>query len=95
MPDPASSNTPHRSRGPSREVTETGDGPPCDTWAMNLAAFQATWTGVTLTERSASQSHFLDLCALFGVPAPVAADPTGVWFTFEKGATRWRPRSSG
>jgi type II restriction/modification system DNA methylase subunit YeeA len=55
---------------------------------MDLLAFQAKWRGVTLTERSASQSHFNDLCALFGVPTPVEADPTGEWYTFEKGATK-------
>ena len=55
---------------------------------MNLQAFQAKWRSVTLTERSASQSHFLDLCALFGVVPPVEADPRGEWFTFEKGATK-------
>ena len=55
---------------------------------MNLPEFQAKWSGVTLTERSASQSHVNDLCALFGVPDPVAADPTGERFTFEKGAAK-------
>ena len=47
--------------------------------------FIAKWQGVELTERSASQSHFVDLCALVGVPDPVTADPRGEWFTFEKG----------
>ncbi len=61
---------------------------PCDNRRMDLLAFQAKWRGVTLTERSASQSHFNDLCALFGVPTPVEADPTGAWYTFEKGATK-------
>jgi len=44
---------------------------------MNVPEFQAKWANVTLTEKSASQSHFLDLCALFGVTPPVEADPTG------------------
>ena len=47
--------------------------------------FIAKWQGVELTERSASQSHFVDLCALVGEPDPVTADPRGEWFTFEKG----------
>jgi hypothetical protein len=47
--------------------------------------FIARWQAVTLNERAACQSHFLDLCALLGVPGPVAADPTGEWFAFEKG----------
>lgn len=37
--------------------------------AMNVQQFQATWRGSTLTERAASQSHFNDLCALFGEEA--------------------------
>ena len=55
---------------------------------MDVQRFRAKWQGVTLTERSASQSHFNDLCALFGVPPPVEADPKGEWFTFERGATK-------
>ena len=50
--------------------------------------FVAKWRGAELKERSASQSHFNDLCALLGVLDPVAADPTGEWFTFEKGASK-------
>ena len=50
--------------------------------------FVARWRGVTLTERSASQSHFLNLCALLGEPIPVEADPTGEWYTFERGAKK-------
>src|ERR1017187_4336688 len=43
---------------------------------------------VELTERSAAQQHFLDLCELVGHPKPAAADPAGVSFTFEKGAAK-------
>jgi type II restriction/modification system DNA methylase subunit YeeA len=50
--------------------------------------FLAKWRNVELKERSASQSHFNDLCALLGVVDPIAADPTGEWFTFEKGASK-------
>jgi hypothetical protein len=50
--------------------------------------FVAKWRGVELKERSASQSHFNDLCALLGLVDPIAADPTGEWFTFEKGASK-------
>lgn len=39
-------------------------------------------------ERSASQSHFNDLCALLDVPDPISADPEGEWFVFEKGARK-------
>lgn len=57
---------------------------------MNLSPqeFVAKWRGVTLKERSASQSHFNDLCALVGHPTPVEDDPTGKRFTFEAGADK-------
>ncbi len=55
---------------------------------MTPDRFIARWTGTRLKERSASQSHFNDLCALLGLDDPVAADPTGAWFTFEKGASK-------
>jgi hypothetical protein len=50
--------------------------------------FVEKWKRVALGERAAAQSHFLDLCALFGHDDPVTADPTGEWFTFEKGVTK-------
>jgi type II restriction/modification system DNA methylase subunit YeeA len=55
---------------------------------MTADDFIAKWQGVELKERSASQSHFNDLCRLLGVEEPIAADPKGEWFTFEKGATK-------
>ena len=48
--------------------------------------FVAKWRHATLKERAASQSHFNDLCALLGQPAPTEADPAGRWYTFEAGA---------
>lgn len=50
--------------------------------------FVIKWRHVELKERTASQSHFNDLCRLLGVDDPIAADPKGDWFTFEKGATK-------
>ena len=50
--------------------------------------FVAKWGGVELTEKAASQSHFIDLCRLLDLPTPTEADPTGDWYTFEKGATK-------
>ncbi len=47
--------------------------------------FIRKWRANALKERSASQSHFNDLCALLGLADPNTADPTGEWFTFEKG----------
>ncbi len=55
---------------------------------MNVQQFRAKWQGVTLKERAASQEHFLDLCRLFGVETPAEADPTGAFYTFEKGAEK-------
>lgn len=55
---------------------------------MTARDFIAKWRASTLKERSASQSHFNDLCALAGHPTPVEADPTGEHFTFERGATK-------
>ncbi len=50
--------------------------------------FVAKWAEVTLTEKAASQSHFIDLCRLLDQPTPTEADPTGDLYTFEKGATK-------
>jgi type II restriction/modification system DNA methylase subunit YeeA len=55
---------------------------------MTPHEFLKKWRNVELKERSASQSHFNDLCALLGVVDPVSADPKGEWFTFEKGASK-------
>jgi type II restriction/modification system DNA methylase subunit YeeA len=55
---------------------------------MTPHEFVSKWQGVELKERSASQSHFNDLCALLGVLDPISADPKGEWFTFEMGASK-------
>jgi type II restriction/modification system DNA methylase subunit YeeA len=47
--------------------------------------FIAKWQRASLSERSACQQHFLDLCELLGEPKPAEADPDGTWYTFEKG----------
>jgi type II restriction/modification system DNA methylase subunit YeeA len=56
--------------------------------AMTPHEFLKKWRNVELKERSASQTHFNDLCALLGVVDPITADPKGEWFTFEKGANK-------
>ena len=58
------------------------------TGGMTPHEFLSKWRDVELKERSASQSHFNDLCRLIGVDDPIAADPSGAWFTFEKGASK-------
>ena len=55
---------------------------------MTPQDFIAKWRAANVKERTGSQSHFNDLCALLGILDPIAADPTGQWFTFEKGATK-------
>jgi type II restriction/modification system DNA methylase subunit YeeA len=49
--------------------------------------FIQKWTASTLSERSAAQQHFLDLCQLLGEPTPAEVDPTGETFAFERGGT--------
>lgn len=55
---------------------------------MTPAEFIKKWKPVSLTERAAAHTHFLDLCKLLDHDDPVSADPTGNWFTFEKGASK-------
>lgn len=55
---------------------------------MTPHQFVEKWKRPALGERASAQSHFLDLCALLGHDDPVTADPTGEWFTFEKGVTK-------
>jgi hypothetical protein len=49
--------------------------------------FIQKWQAVALSERSACQQHFLDLCNLLAQPKP-AADPAGTWYTFERGVSK-------
>jgi type II restriction/modification system DNA methylase subunit YeeA len=55
---------------------------------MTPQEFINKWRDVELKERSASQSHFNDLCRLLGVPDPITSDKTGDTFCFEKGASK-------
>lgn len=45
---------------------------------MNIHEFIQKWSRVALTERSASQQHFLDLCEVLGHTKPAEADPKGL-----------------
>lgn len=56
--------------------------------SLDLPTFIARWQKNTLSERSAAQSHFIDVCAVLGMPTPAAVDPTGSEYTFEKGVTK-------
>lgn len=55
---------------------------------MNAAEFAAKWKRANLSERSAYQQHFLDLCDLLGEQKPAEVDPTGESYTFEKGVAK-------
>jgi hypothetical protein len=55
---------------------------------MTPQEFIKKWKPVALSERAMAQTHFIDLCRLLGHEDPVTADPTGEWFTFEKGVTK-------
>jgi hypothetical protein len=52
---------------------------------MTPTEFVAKWQSVRLSERSACQQHFCDLCDLLRHPKPAEADPEGTHFTFERG----------
>lgn len=52
---------------------------------MTPQQFIAKWQRANLSESSAAQQHFLDLCDLLGQPKPAALDPEGAWYTFERG----------
>ncbi|MBO81638.1 MAG: SAM-dependent methyltransferase [Citromicrobium sp.] len=55
---------------------------------MTPSEFIKKWRAVELKERTASQSHFNDICRLLEIEDPITADPKGEWFTFEKGAAK-------
>ncbi len=55
---------------------------------MTPLEFIAKWRRATLSERSACQQHFLDLCELLEQPKPAEADPEGTHYTFERGVRK-------
>ncbi len=63
--------------------------------AMHPNDFIRKWSKAQLSERAASQEHFIDLCRLLGVKTPAELDPVGDTFTFEKGAKVSGPASAG
>jgi len=44
---------------------------------MTAEEFVEKWSGVELSERQASQEHFIDLCGMLEVETPAQADKTG------------------
>ena len=55
---------------------------------MTPYEFISKWRASTLTERSASQQHFLDLCELLDEPKPADVDPLGERYCFERGTRK-------
>ena len=51
---------------------------------MTPQQFISKWINNSLSERAASQEHFIDLCNLLGQPTPAQYDGTGSEYTFEK-----------
>ena len=56
-----------------------------DSGALTPPKFIAKWSKAALSERSASQEHFIDLCRLLGQATPAEHDATGAEYAFEKG----------
>ena len=50
--------------------------------------FVRKWRDMALKERSASQSHFNDLCYVLGWPTPTDVDKEGTFYAFERGAEK-------
>jgi type II restriction/modification system DNA methylase subunit YeeA len=50
--------------------------------------FAAKWQLNNRPEHASAQEHFIDLCAMLEVATPIAADPNGDWYAFEKGASK-------
>ncbi|MBA2694114.1 MAG: hypothetical protein H0U65_16740 [Rubrobacter sp.] len=50
--------------------------------------FARRWEASSLSERSSYQQHFLDLCDMLGAPKPAEEDPSGDFYTFEKGVEK-------
>jgi hypothetical protein len=48
---------------------------------LTVPQFQQKWRDSRLTERSAAQQHFLDLCRLLGMPSPAEADQEGAFYS--------------
>ena len=55
---------------------------------MTPEQFIQKWRASTLKERSAAQSHFIDLCRVLGVENPTDADQKGDEYCFERGASK-------
>lgn len=55
---------------------------------LTVPEFVGRWQNCALSERSAAQPHFIDLCNVLGQPTPTSVDQEGDTYTFEKGVTK-------
>src|SRR5438552_12528468 len=55
---------------------------------LSAQDFVAKWRKTDLSERSAVQQHFIDLCRLVGHETPAEYDPGGQSFAFEMGVDK-------
>ncbi len=55
---------------------------------MTPQDFIAKWQDSELSERSACQQHFLDLCDLLHQAKPAEVDKVGSYYTFERGVSK-------
>lgn len=55
---------------------------------LTIPEFVNKWRNTKLSERSAAQSHFIDLCTVLDQQAPVDVDSEGTSYTFEKGVEK-------
>jgi type II restriction/modification system DNA methylase subunit YeeA len=55
---------------------------------LTIPEFVNKWRNTKLSERSAAQSHFIDLCTVLDQQTPVDADSEGNTYTFEKGVQK-------
>jgi restriction-modification enzyme MmeI-like protein len=62
---------------------------------LTPAQFVAKWKPAELSERAASQEHFIDLCRMLGQPTPAEHDSTGAEYAFEKGVAVTAGASKG
>jgi hypothetical protein len=61
--------------------------------ALTPGEFIQKWSASQLSERAASQEHFIDLCRLLGQPTPAEHDSIGAEYTLEKAAAVTGPAS--
>jgi hypothetical protein len=55
---------------------------------LTIPEFVTKWQSCKLSERSAAQSHFIDLCTVLDQQTPADVDSEGTTFTFEKGVEK-------